>query len=287
MTEPEIIKFDFASPSPIAGGNADQLGEWLDQFTPLFRERWLTVSGLEVTCEFKTDMAVSFKSAKTRLNKYMLAHQFEIADSNNPCLLVAESKALKKLVGSVIGVEEEEDGPETILTGIELGMAELFFQELVMSLADAWQNVDPIQLKSVGWESQPHRSKLYAPKQLMLEIQLELTFGEHTFPIRWLSKQSTIEEMFGQSFIDSTHEQIRSMATIENRIRDAKVRISVTLGNSILRLSDLAKISKGDVVKLDQKISDPVSVNVQNQTKFLAWPGRHGDQQAVKIAKHV
>ena len=66
-----------------------------------------------------------------------------------------------------------------------------------------------------------------------------------------------------------------------------KVNMSVILGCAELSFNQMSNLAAGDVVMLDQKISDPLPVWVEDAEKFKAWPGKLGKSQAIKISSTV
>ena len=73
--------------------------------------------------------------------------------------------------------------------------------------------------------------------------------------------------------------------TIEHLISKAIIPIRVVLGNSTISVSDFATLQPGDIVRLDTKVDQELSVYVGDIQKFNALPGSSGKNYAVRITK--
>ena len=59
--------------------------------------------------------------------------------------------------------------------------------------------------------------------------------------------------------------------------------LDAVLGGTSITVRDLAQLQVGDVVQLDTKYTEPVSVQVGHYSRFLAKRGRRGEQSAVQL----
>jgi flagellar motor switch protein FliM len=55
------------------------------------------------------------------------------------------------------------------------------------------------------------------------------------------------------------------------------------LGRVDLKMSSVANLKSGDILKLDQKIDEPLAVEIDDKELFRCWPGRVGKQQGLEI----
>ncbi len=63
--------------------------------------------------------------------------------------------------------------------------------------------------------------------------------------------------------------------------------MTVVLGTVELSLADLSRLSVGDVVILDQRVSEPLTAELAGQQKCAGWPGRVGTRQAFEVASFL
>ena len=70
---------------------------------------------------------------------------------------------------------------------------------------------------------------------------------------------------------------------IDAVVQALPIEIKVALGSIELPLAQLGHLQPGDVIVLNQRITDPLVALVNDTPKFRGWPGRNGSTLAYKI----
>ena len=68
-------------------------------------------------------------------------------------------------------------------------------------------------------------------------------------------------------------------------LEQAKVPVSVELGSTELLFQELAVLEVGDFIKLDQEITKPLKIKVNDRVKFLGRPGVRESRIAIQLIK--
>jgi flagellar motor switch protein FliM len=76
-------------------------------------------------------------------------------------------------------------------------------------------------------------------------------------------------------------------AAIQERLREISVHITCTLGNVAITGKELLGMKKDDVIVLDRKVSEPVSLHIGGSRKMLGFPGAFNNNKAVQIDKWI
>ena len=63
--------------------------------------------------------------------------------------------------------------------------------------------------------------------------------------------------------------------------------IKAVLGNSSISVNDFLGLQVGDIIRLDTKVDQELSVFVGRIKKFTALPGETGDDYAVRITSVI
>lgn len=74
---------------------------------------------------------------------------------------------------------------------------------------------------------------------------------------------------------------------ISSLIEKAEIPIKAILGNSTISVNDFASLQRGDIIRLDKKTDDELSIYVGNIYKFTALPGATENKYAVKVTSVV
>ena len=70
-------------------------------------------------------------------------------------------------------------------------------------------------------------------------------------------------------------------------IRRAEVPLKAYLGKSTITVNDFVNLQQGDIIKLSTKADDALEVYVGNIKKFMAVPGKSGDNYAVRVTSVI
>ena len=70
---------------------------------------------------------------------------------------------------------------------------------------------------------------------------------------------------------------------IETNINKAFIPVKAILGKRVISVSEFTNLQRGDIIKLNTRVDDDLSVIVGNINKFTATPGAMHDSYAVRI----
>ena len=70
---------------------------------------------------------------------------------------------------------------------------------------------------------------------------------------------------------------------ITSHLLDSTVKVDAVLGKVTTSLAELRRLNVGDVLVLNTKISDLLTVQIENEGRFLAQPGLTEEGMAVQI----
>jgi flagellar motor switch protein FliM len=71
---------------------------------------------------------------------------------------------------------------------------------------------------------------------------------------------------------------------VEFQVERVPVTVKALLGTADLAVRELTDLRLGDVLVLDSVVTDEVAVTVEDETKYLGWPGLLRNHRAIKIA---
>ncbi len=70
---------------------------------------------------------------------------------------------------------------------------------------------------------------------------------------------------------------------LEALVRELPIEVTVDLGMVELPIAQLARLTPGDLLILNQRVSEPLIARVDSRPKFRGWPGRVGSRQSLQI----
>jgi flagellar motor switch protein FliM len=136
-----------------------------------------------------------------------------------------------------------------------------------------------------AFEPRIARSRLFGrpDKMIVTEFQLATRLGDAE--CHWVIPQVPFEQLASVEWPQSpVDEELKSAAPgIERAAVALPITMSVQLGTARLPMAQLADLNIGDVVVLDQFISDPVTADIHGAPKYRGYPGRIGSQRSFQI----
>ena len=277
--------FDFDRPGGLSAGPNHCWEKWLAAFVLDFNEKWPKLTGAAITLKAGPIIAIAFEDAKARLPKRAIGCELSIGSPAISTTMVMERALSVACVLQLLGDPIESFPEDRELSLIERTVHELLIKKIAASLSEAWQHKDPLTTESGNLDLSPHRSRKYEPKVAVLMATIQVTICGESKEIFWLLPQAEMEELLTEEEDTSSPPSDLFKVLMEQRAHDIPVDVSVRLGNAVLKVSQLARLEPGDVIVLNQRVSDPLSLLVDDSHKFFGWLGRSGNRQAFKVSE--
>jgi flagellar motor switch protein FliM len=187
------------------------------------------------------------------------------------------------MIGIMLGEEPEELPEDRELTAAERSLCDLLSEELCRAAGEAWPDQQPLACRLAGVEPKPQRTRLFAVTEQVLLSRFGLggVFGTQEF--FWLLPRQAIQEFIASCSTEGRARAAASRPLIEQLARELPAEFVVRLGEARLDVADLARLRVGDVVILDQRITEPLVAAIAGVPKFSGRPGRVGARQAFQI----
>lgn len=176
------------------------------------------------------------------------------------------------------------------LTEIENRIVHRIILMLLDSLKRSWEQLVEFRMSVLAQESDPLIVQIVAGSEMVILVGYELHIGEATgnmnmcIPLMVLnpildqiSQQAHYKRKMSRELATRTRDQI------QRTLRRVRLPVDAVLGSAKLPLDDLARLQVGDVIQLDADTKEPIVVEVGGVPRFVAQPGRRGDQTAVQI----
>lgn len=180
------------------------------------------------------------------------------------------------------------------LTEIEGRIVNRIALMILDSWKRAWDQLIEFDMSIENQESDPLIVQIVAGSEMVILVGYEIYVGEQVGSMNMcipllvlnpvldqISQQTRFQRQVSDELARSTR------ASIARAIRNANLRIEPVLGRARLSLNDVANLQVGDVVTLNSREEDPLPVMVGGIPRFLAKPGRRGEQSSVQIVSIV
>ncbi len=260
-------------------------GQWIEKFARLFVHRWSDFSKGEIAVTPRKTFKQRFDELQSSWSQPQLGLSLKFGEAKIPAVLVAPRKEMLGILLGILGDDSSDELQDREMTTIEASLCQLIFEHLAMSLGEAWPQKETPTVEVEQMVPTPRQTRLFEPLVELLIAGFTLQpEGRQLAHCQFLVPKAELEQLFGidsSSFGNSANVDSRKLT--EETISQVQVTLSAVLGNTTLEMPQLLGMHPGDIIKLDQAVTQPIQLFVNDQPVFLAWPGRVGKQQSLKV----
>ncbi|MCA0988917.1 flagellar motor switch protein FliM [Guptibacillus algicola] len=177
------------------------------------------------------------------------------------------------------------------LTEIETMVMERIFSKILESFQDAWNSVLKLNTELKELEVNPHFLQIVSPNETVVTVTINVSVGDVEGTIRVCLPHVVLEPIMPR--LSAHHwlsnqkkdpEPLESEA-LQKRLRKTDLTIVAELGNSEVTIEEFLNLEIGDVIRLNENVSDPLTVKVDDQEKFQGYPGTSKGRMAIQITE--
>ena len=178
-------------------------------------------------------------------------------------------------------------------TEIEVAILERVVMRFTESYQESWTEVKEIKPQYLEMQFNPQTVHIMKPSDPVVCISFGVKVGQAQGPVYIILPfeylQSILPKANFEEFMltrSSSSQVSPSVAPLfAKNLEQARVPVSVELGSTELMFSELAVLEVGDFIKLDQEITKPLRVKVNDRFKFMGRPGISESKLSVQITK--
>jgi flagellar motor switch protein FliM len=192
------------------------------------------------------------------------------------------------VVGALLGEVGGGMPDDRELTVVEQDLCAFFAGDVLMAtLQETWPGTESISIQLRRREPHPRWTRIFPPDDnvVFCTFSVKGAFGESEW--YWLGSQKCLLEQFARLLPGADKLKPQPGPPEPSRLRslveELPVELTVLLGTVELSLAELAKLSVGDVVLLNQRVAEPLPAYLAGEKKCKGWPGRVGSRQGFEI----
>ena len=179
------------------------------------------------------------------------------------------------------------------LTDIEIALIRHIGMDIARSLIEPWARVTELMPDVTELALGPQVMHVIPPSEFVITAWYEMRFAEQTggislcFPLTIL--EQVLPKLTGQSLFEHrpSRHGLGDAGVKHEQLNPMLVRVRTMLGGARVDAVDIANLTAGDVIVLDQQASAPLRVMVGNCERFAGSPGTRGKRLALQISGMV
>ncbi|MBN2803198.1 MAG: flagellar motor switch protein FliM [Deltaproteobacteria bacterium] len=179
------------------------------------------------------------------------------------------------------------------LTDIETTVIRRVLLRLLANFKEAWAQVVELNPKLEMIESNPQFAQIVPPNDMVLLVTFETKIAESegiiNICVPYLVLEPIVSKLQASFWYSKTKKETseKTRQDITSKLVDADVEVKAELGHADITVNDILNLEVGDVLKLKEKLREPIKIKVQDRYKFLGRPGMVGKKRGVKIIKSL
>jgi flagellar motor switch protein FliM len=277
---------DFRRPGRLASDVEKRLSTWLRDACKLAAERLTRNLPFPVAMELRGIEILQATAALARIPDAVVGYRVAVGKEAVATLLILQRPLVLAVVAGMVGDPTAALPEDRELTPVEGSLCEFLVEQLLLPAAqETWVGAEPLAINFGQRETNPKYTRVFAPSTSVAVASFVFRgpFGAQEWS--WLLPQKLLLQLFvdDQEQVPEVSEAPADRAQVEHLVHSLPVPISVTLGSVDLPLAQLSQLRPGDLVILNQRVSEPLLASIAEEKKIRVWPGRIGSQRAVRI----
>lgn len=160
---------------------------------------------------------------------------------------------------------------------------------MISNLKLAWEDILSVEPEVESLETNPAINQTLAPNEPVALVTFSVEMGKsNTFInicIPYLSIEKVLDKLVVQYWFqnekDASGDQVREK--IKEGLNPVEIEMSAELGCTHLTIDDFLNLSRGDIIRLDNKCTSPIKIYVEDQECYYAKPGITGKNLGVAV----
>jgi flagellar motor switch protein FliM len=195
------------------------------------------------------------------------------------------------VIDRMLGGPGEALSNQRAVTEIEQRILEGFLKVVTDDLREAWKPLVELDLQIVGRETRPQMLQIVAPNEAVLSVVFHVQIAEARGMMSLCLPALTLEpviERLSQSLYSRTREvpPAQTRALLDS-LRQAAFPVAAEIRGTRALVEDLTRLAVGDVLRLEHRVGQPVTVSVGGVAKFTGDLAARDRRKAVRLREKI
>ena len=265
-SENVVKDYDFARPSKFSKEHLRTLEIIFEHYGRLLSTTLPIYLRKNIQVEVMNSEAVTYMEFTNALSNPVLLGVVDFSPLQGSIILEMASKLGFAFVDRMLGGEGNPLEKTRDFTEIELLIIERIMNSAVELLREPWENVLDVYPRMERIETNSQFAQIISPSEMIAIVTLNIKMGEieglMNICLPYLTLEPVMDKLNTKFWYSNMQEKTDENYSddIEVLIRRAEIPITAVLGNSSINVSDFAALQVGDIIRLDTKVDDELSV---------------------------
>lgn len=285
--------YDFARPAKFSKEHLRTLEIIFEHYGRLLSTNLPVYLRKNIQVEVMNSEAVTYAEFSNALSNPVLLGIVNFAPLKGSIIIEVAENLGYTIVDRMLGGKGEPLDRTREFSEIELLILERIFNVVVNLLVEPWMSVCELEPRLERIETNSQYAQIISPAEMIALITLNIKIGEVEGLMNVCLPYLTLEKIMDRlntkywySSLQDKDEQLYT-DTIESLIAKAPMPVKAVLGNSTISVNDFIGLQMGDIIRLDTRVNQELSIYVGNIKKFTALPGASSESYAVRVTSVI
>lgn len=294
LSDKEAIPFDFRLPNRISKNQLRTIRNIHENFAESFTSFLVSKLQTIVNISVASVDQIYYSEYVLSVSNPACLYTFDIKNTDIKGILELSPELALTLVDRLLGGSGTGNKQAKSITPIEQKVLNVVVESAMDTLKKSWSVIDKLDFNIERFEPDIDFAQITSQNESVLLISYEIIINEESYLMNLcfatfafdaiLSKLSSqkISRIRPTSYHGETSKDI-----LGKSIMKAEVPLQVELGRSTISVADFIELQKGDIIKLNTKMSDECIVRIENKVICYGRPGMVNKQRAIKVTRKV
>lgn len=291
--EKSVKVYDFARPTKFSKEHLRTFEIIFEHYGRLLSTNLPAYFRKNVQVEVMNSEAITYSEFSNALSNPVILGVVSVAPLEGNIILELADNLGYAIVDRMLGGGGKPLEKSRDFTEVELIIIERVINICTNLLIEPWESVISIEPRLDRIETNSQFAQIISPSEMIAIITMNIKIGSVDGLMNVCIPYTTVENVIDKlntkywyASMQVKDEEIYQ-ELVEHTISKAKIPIKAVLGKSMISVNDFVNIQVGDIIRLDTKTEEELSVYVGNINKFTALPGASSDVYAVRLTSVV
>jgi flagellar motor switch protein FliM len=296
--EEKVKEYDFSSPKKFTKDQLKSLNSLYENYARVMSSYFTSI--LRSTCDVSISQIeeqryYEFNNAlpDNALIGIISFFPDERPFDENTMMLELSTSFGYMLIDRLMGGSGDLFSPDRDYTEIELSLLKMVIQNTTRYLQDVWSSFFPIKTELRNVETNGRFIQAFSPQDVVVIITFDIDEEFYRGTANICMPTENLEDLissFTTKYNRSAKQQDEEKERLKRQqiltsIKESEINLEAHLDDCVMSLGDISQLQVNDVISLNKKISEDISVEVEGIPFFRARLGELNSQKALKIIR--
>ncbi|NLZ93476.1 MAG: flagellar motor switch protein FliM [Firmicutes bacterium] len=287
--EDAVRRYDFKRPNKFSKEQTRTLLNIHENFARILSNFLTAYLRTNIQIKLESVSQLTFEEFIFSLPTPTLMTIFSVGEEMGSAMLETNPQFVFPIIDLLFGGKGEMPAKTRELTEIELTVMRRILSKILENLRYAWEDVFELMPQIENMDTNPQFNQMIASSETVALMTFSTVVGNAKgllnlcFP--YLTLEPVMPKLTAQHWFASVRTGEEDKKMMAASLEPVTVTATAVLGEAVVSVEEFLKFEVGDVIILNQKISQPMVLQVEGVPLFAVQAGTLKGQRAVQCLK--